>query len=438
MGVGCDLLSRVNAQPPDQQPSDDGAPKPPSILDGVLADLQRPAAPAVPPVVKPSLPKPIPPVSKTGIGASQVEPPSPRDHDRDDTPPLDELPEQAQQPQEVAPIAEITPAPPKTEDGPLAASDPLRGDQEPDQAIDEAKSAVPDDARDEFPDKDLVAPGDVSEQPSSTPELQQPIADDHSDTAESEEPHIQPALVAPPHGRPPLPEVPPRDDAKSNRSTQWALIGTALLIFFNIALIAFIAFILFGRDQTTPPPTTELPPVTRPAPARPAEPAPPPAIEEKPDLVPVVEERPEQPAAPSPTTFTIPKLELIRGISGFGQYDRLPDAPLRPRHLPHIQAYVEMTNLTPEPREDGRFNYYVSMRVKMYRADIGPSEPLMDTTISHVFRGYSPRRDFHLTHALQSSRPIRSGEHVVAVRVVDQITRSVAQEQTSFVITSEP
>lgn len=376
MGVGYDLLTRVSAQPPDQQPSKDGAPTPPSFLDGVLADLNRPAAPAIPPVVKPPLPKSIAPVSVTGIDPSKAtEPVSTPEDEQEDTPPRLETPDDTKIPAETRSANNNLPARQEV-DKPPVPSDPATSDQEPEPVVAGTK--------------------------------------------------------------PPLPEVPPRDDAKSNRSTQWALIGTALLIFFNIALIAFIAFILFGRDQSPPPPTSEAPRVARPASTRPAAPAPSPGIRQQPDAPTRTEEPIEGAVPPSPPTFTVPKLELIRGISGFGQYDRLPDAPLRPRHLPHIQTYVEMAHLVPEPRDDDRYNYYVSMRVKMYRADVGPSEPLMDTTVSHVFRGYSPRRDFYLTHALQSSRRIQPGEHIVAVRVIDQISRSVAQEQTSFVITSEP
>ena len=445
----------MNNQSPDQQPPEDRAPTPPRFIDEVLADIEHPPAPTIPPVVKPSLPKSSPPAPTEEFTVPDNDLPDPTEAEPTEEP----LSPAAQEASETVP-------PPK---------EPLRPVQEP-----QSPASLPDQQPEQPPsaeesqDTPPPAPKEPAETALSALEPAEEMATPKENGTDAmprrteaavspsdprgDEEARSPAPVVPPKPAPapasegevprttsgnpalnPLPAAPRRDDPKSNRSTYWAFIGTAALIIFNIALIVFISFILFGREQPPSPvvpaePQVIAPPRDEPVASPP--PAPPPEREVRETVAPA-EELLEDPTDPLPPTFTIPKLELIRGVRGFGQYDPLPDAPLRARHVPHMLAYVEMTNLVPEPRDDNRLTYYVSMRIKMYRADVGPSEPLMDTTVSNVFQGYSPRRDFFLTHALQSSRRIQPGEHIVAVRVVDQVSRAVAQSETSFVIASD-
>lgn len=135
-----------------------------------------------------------------------------------------------------------------------------------------------------------------------------------------------------------------------------------------------------------------------------------------------------------PGVLEIPKLVLCRGVTGFANYDPIPDAPLKPHHLPHIQAYVEIAHPKPEQRNDGRHIYYMTKSMKLYRSDIGPTEPVMDTALSLVVGGMSPRRDFFSAQPLQALRRVEPGEYTLLVRITDQISGESTSEETTFVI----
>lgn len=135
-----------------------------------------------------------------------------------------------------------------------------------------------------------------------------------------------------------------------------------------------------------------------------------------------------------PGTLHIPKLVLSRDVSGFGDYQPIPDIPLKPHHFSHMHAYVEFAHPKPEHREDGRHIYYLTKAMKLYRSDIGPTEPVMDTARSLVVGGMSPRQDFYSSQALQASRRIVPGEYTLIVSVTDQVSGETASKEATFVI----
>ena len=135
-----------------------------------------------------------------------------------------------------------------------------------------------------------------------------------------------------------------------------------------------------------------------------------------------------------PGMLHIPKLVLSRDVSGFGDYQPIPDIPLKAHHFSYIHAYVEIADPKPERRDDGRHIYYLTKAVKLYRSDIGPTEPVMDTARSLVVGGMSPRQDFYSSQALQASRRIVPGEYTLVVSVTDQVSGETASEETTFII----
>ncbi len=141
-------------------------------------------------------------------------------------------------------------------------------------------------------------------------------------------------------------------------------------------------------------------------------------------------------SAPSalPGMLHIPKLVLSREVSGFGDYQPIPDIPLKPHHFSYMHAYVEIAHPKPEQRDDGRHIYHLTKAMKLYRSDIGPTEPVMDTARSLVVGGMSPRQDFYSSQALQASRRIVPGEYTLVVSVTDQVSGETAREETTFVI----
>lgn len=156
---------------------------------------------------------------------------------------------------------------------------------------------------------------------------------------------------------------------------------------------------------------------------------------------PVMVPRPTQPEPPEPTIpappaadLTIKKLVLCRSVGGFGQYEPIPDIPLTARHIPYIQAYVELTDARPEPRDDGRYIYHLTKHTRLYRTDIGPGEPLMDTSVSQVISGLSPRRDFHTVQALAPTRRVNPGQHTLEITITDQVSGHRATQSTSFMV----
>lgn len=163
------------------------------------------------------------------------------------------------------------------------------------------------------------------------------------------------------------------------------------------------------------------------APERAVQPPLPPPAETTVDPVVATDQTPDK-------LFTIPKLVLTRRVTAFGQYDPLPDTPIQARHVPHILAYAEVLNPLPEPREDGRFIYYLTQSTLLFRTDIGPSEPLMDSAVSSVIGGLSPRRDFHVSQSLQAGHRITPGEYTVRVQVTDQISGQTATRETMFTV----
>jgi hypothetical protein len=130
--------------------------------------------------------------------------------------------------------------------------------------------------------------------------------------------------------------------------------------------------------------------------------------------------------------FGISKLALCREIRGFAEYDPIPDAPLLPHHVPQIQAYIEVANPRPEPREDGRYVYYLSVATRLYPTGDPFADPLIDKVISLVVNGTSPREDFHAAQPLQVSRRVGPGDYTLLVRVTDQISGETARQETGL------
>jgi hypothetical protein len=227
----------------------------------------------------------------------------------------------------------------------------------------------------------------------------------------------------------PLP--PPVLNESSSRSFSLWLVAAFIAV--NLLLIGLIVFWVKDRPQATESVrySTSLP-VAEPAQELPAD-----IIQQLNDLVPVVaaispllaEERPMV-----EPVLRIAKLELCRSVSGFGSYERIPAEGLLPRHLAHIQAYVEILNPKAQRHEDGRYNYFLTKSMKLYHNRIGPSEPLMDTAVSLAMGGFSPRHDFHATHPLQASGRIFPGDYTLVVRITDQISGEIAVAETGFTI----
>lgn len=136
------------------------------------------------------------------------------------------------------------------------------------------------------------------------------------------------------------------------------------------------------------------------------------------------------PAIPMP--FGIAKLELCREVRGFAEYDLIPDIPLLPHHVAQIQAYIEVAHPRPEPREDGRYVYYMTVATRLYPAGDPFAEPLIDKAVSLVENGNSPRDDFHAVQPLQVNRRVGPGLYTLLVRVTDQISGETVRKETTF------
>jgi hypothetical protein len=235
-------------------------------------------------------------------------------------------------------------------------------------------------------------------------------------------PKVDPPPEARPQDAQPLP-VP-----AGAGSRNWLAIGVFSLVLFNAALVVFLA-VLLQQDRAIhlpePPIATPTAPTQEPgAPPPPATPTR--ALHPAPDAPP--------PREVPTRVLEIPKLVLCRSVREFGHYEPLPDAPLLPRHLPLIVAYAEIANPHPQPRDDERYVYYMTQSMKLYRTDVGPSEPLLDTTVSLVVGGASPRRDFHSEQPLHTARPVFAGEHTLVVRVFDQVSGQTATREITFEI----
>ncbi len=381
------------AEPNENKPEerDTRPPEPPSILDRLLGDMDAESA-APPP------PKSAPPPS-------------------------------LRPPEHIASASSVppkTPFPPDKQSKQTTTSEAATRKEDPDEASKQPTRETPQ----PIGRKD----DDHSEQESaSRPPPASPVSDSASPGAQEFHPpktHASESRFV---------EPPPSDGPPRKRS--FALAAVTAVMILNILLVILIVFLFQDRQtmrtaSVTPGPPTDI---DRPAPVEEIVAAP----DAPPDSVPVDErsvEEEERLERPHPDTaqrevLHIPKLVLCRDVSGFAEYIPIPDMPLTAHHVPHIQAYVEIANPKPEEREDGRHIYYMTKSMRLYHSDIGPSEPLMDTAVSLVVNGLSPRRDFYSAHPLQASRRIEPGEYTLAVRITDQVSgESVTEEATFFVL----
>lgn len=278
-----------------------------------------------------------------------------------------------------------------------------------------------------------------------------PKASFKGNPAKPAEPPNKTAAASPPPNQPPprsdtlgsaaqAPKSQPNSTSIAERPaprSPWLTFGTVALVLLNLTLV--IALLLFLFDAL---PDRDL---IRARTAAEEQPRRAPVVDDSRES-PFVEPEQEEPEIPelSPIAeiqekpilrnLEITKLAFARSVTGFALYDPVPDIALRPHHVEHMFIYTEFSHPRPEDREDGRYVYNLTKNVRMFRADVGPTEPLMNTTISLVERGWSPRQDFHARQRLQSARPIREGEHIVEVRITDRNSSEVATEQTSFMI----
>lgn len=249
-------------------------------------------------------------------------------------------------------------------------------------------------------------------------------------------PPASPALAQEARPQPRIPEH--ADTGTASLSTQSPLIAMRLkgsrttiaivgLVILNLALIATL--MAFSRR------TTEQPEQHVEVHSEPAASPPPVVIEEEP-LPQPAEVIPVDPLEIPPPIehLDISKLELARAVSGFALYDPIPDIPLLPHHVSYMFVYTEVINPKPEERSDARYIYNLTKTVRLYRADVGPTEPLMHTTVSMVEHGRSPRRDFYARQQLQSARRIEPGEHIIDVQISDRNSGETVNRQTSFII----
>ena len=245
-----------------------------------------------------------------------------------------------------------------------------------------------------------------------------------------------PDATPPKAGLPPVaasPEAPPAEPVAAppppvpagSGTKRWLAIGITLLVLFNAALVTFLAMLLLQERAIPPVPPDASQPASTTEPDAPPPPATPTRTPRPAPDVPPEREVPTR-------VLEIPKLVLCRSVREFGHYEPLPDAPLLPRHLPLIVAYVEIANPHPQPRDDERYVYYMTQSMRLYRTDVGPSEPLLDTTVSLVVGGASPRRDFHSEQPLHTARPVFAGEHTLAVRIFDQVSGQIATREITF------
>lgn len=290
--------------------------------------------------------------------------------------------------------------------------------------------------RENLPPKARIPPSIAAQREGAPPIVQAPLSSGENGT---------PSRHAPSTPKTPMPPValPDFPVAASPRKRSPLMVGLMLVILLNLVLVVFIMLMFRERSaqQQVAPPQPPVTRVTEPPPST-APPAPDTIFEKTPaeeDYL-IVEPEPEtptprmveQPAAGD--VLHIQKLVLCRSVSGFGHYEPIPNIPLRPNHYPHIQAYVEIAHPKPERRDDGRYVYRMTKTMKVYRSDIGPTEPVMDTALSLVMGGYSRRSDFHSAQALQTSRRIEPGEYVLVVGITDQISGETTTEEIAFLI----
>lgn len=291
--------------------------------------------------------------------------------------------------------------------------------------------------------QDIRPPTPPPEPPPPAPAILPPRARPNFSAAPSIAP-AEPVASAPAPAAPPAGIEPPRRSGL-------LVAGLLVVLLLNLLLAAVIMVNLYrdqGDDMIAARPITPAPDATEPAAAPVPDIAPaaaPDPMELIDDILATMEEQPEreppEPASPQTAAMdrplSIAKLVLCRNVSGFGNYDPIPETNIRPRHIPYIQAYVEIAHPKPEPRDDGRHVYYMTQHTKLYRADVGPTQPLMDTSVSLVTGGMSPRQDFHATQHLQAPRTVPPGRYTLLVRVTDQISGESAVEETSFVVHPE-
>ncbi len=256
--------------------------------------------------------------------------------------------------------------------------------------------------------------------------LTQPAKDD---PAESPEKITPPPIPSPVSAAPTARKADTPGDEESSPS---AIRPWVYLLLGTLNLLLLIMVLMLWQDRTRL--TTHLIDPTTPGPTVPAPEAVPPGPVMDIAPAPVVAPEPEREAPPATETVAINKLVLCRNVGGFGQYEPIPDIPLTARHIPYIQAYVELIGARPEPREDQRYIYYLTKHTRLYRTDIGPGEPLMDTSVSHVISGLSPRRDFHTVQVLAPTRRVNPGKHTLEIVITDQVSGQRSSRSTTFMV----
>ena len=224
------------------------------------------------------------------------------------------------------------------------------------------------------------------------------------------------------------------EPSPSSSMGKWVAAGFVAVVLLNLSLAAGLIYLLQARSErmepsATPPESTTSPEfhLSR----TPRSPHPDHHADTDPPTEPVLNtdnrDRVER-------RLDISKLVLCRSVSDFGIYDPIPDTRITARHLPHMQAYIEIDHPEPEPRTDERYVYRLTKDVKLYETRVGPAEPVLDTAVSLVVGGFSPRRDFHSAQTLQPTRRVAPGDYTLLVRVTDQVSGRTASRETSLVI----
>lgn len=132
----------------------------------------------------------------------------------------------------------------------------------------------------------------------------------------------------------------------------------------------------------------------------------------------------------------LPKLVLCRSVIGFSRYEAFTDAALKARHLPLIQAYVEIANPKAEVRDDGRHVYRLSEQIRLFRNST-PAAPIMDTTVSLTEVTMGSKHDFFAAQYLRPSRAAEPGDYTIEVRVTDQVSGQVASAKAPLRIVAD-
>lgn len=132
----------------------------------------------------------------------------------------------------------------------------------------------------------------------------------------------------------------------------------------------------------------------------------------------------------------LPKLVLCRSVIGFSRYEAFTDQTLKARHLPLIQAYVEIANPKAEVRDDGRHVYRLSEQIRLFRNNT-PSMPIMDTTVSLTEVTMGSKHDFFAAQYLRPSRAAEPGDYTLEVRVTDQVSGQVVSAKAPLRIVAD-